>query len=221
MQCARPLSILTDSGLSFVTTKEDLDRTCPSFQEALKCIRAYTRRCMSYDQRKHFKKLFHGTNLMVHELCKNGTYQEEYLTYAPCMKEVESQTKVCFTRYAEAMHDIQTKTNLEEEREEIMDTDIFTYEKRKRETADKGMRDVCCAFQEYLECSSSSTRKQCGEGAEKFSRKFLDQMSSALIRNHCHEYSPQVCGIDASPGSGSMILPSLTMILISLSHFLR
>lgn len=59
------------------------------------------------------------------------------------MKNVESQTKGCFSKYATAMQDIQTKTNLEEEREVIMDTDIFMYEKRKRETADKGIRDVC------------------------------------------------------------------------------
>ncbi|XP_045477795.1 uncharacterized protein LOC123682979 [Harmonia axyridis] len=221
MQCARPLSVLTDSGLSFVTTKEDLDRTCPNFQEALRCIRAYTRRCMSYDQRKHFKKLFHGTTLMVHELCKNGTYQEEYLTYAPCMKNVESQTKGCFSKYATAMQDIQTKTNLEEEREVIMDTDIFMYEKRKRETADKGIRDVCCNFQEYVECSSSTMRQHCGEGAEKFSRKFLDQMSSAMIKSHCNEYTPKVCGIETSSASRSSSISMVISLLITLSHFLR
>lgn len=45
-------------------------------KEAIKCIHAYTRHCMNNEHRRHFKKLFHGTGLMVQELCRNGTYQE-------------------------------------------------------------------------------------------------------------------------------------------------
>lgn len=222
-QCAKPLSILTDSGLSFATTKEDLDRTCPTFQEALKCIQSYTRRCMSYDQRKHFRKLFHGTSSVVEKLCRNGTYQEEYLKHAPCMKEVEKDTRVCFAKYSQAINEIQMRTEAEEEREEILNTDIFMYEKRKRETADRGIRNVCCSFQEYMECSTSTMRRACGEEAEKFSRKFLDHMSSAIIRTHCHEYSPDVCGIKrASPSSAShTVLAKMAVLFVTLLPYLR
>lgn len=49
---------------------------CRDLKEAIKCIHSYTRLCMKLNHRRHFKKLFHGTGMMVHELCNNGTYQD-------------------------------------------------------------------------------------------------------------------------------------------------
>lgn len=42
----------------------------------LECIRSYTRRCMSQQERDHFNKLYYGTNVMIKDLCSEGAYQE-------------------------------------------------------------------------------------------------------------------------------------------------
>jgi hypothetical protein len=42
----------------------------------LECIKSYTRRCMSQQERQHFQKLYFGTNEMIKDLCAEGTYQE-------------------------------------------------------------------------------------------------------------------------------------------------
>lgn len=96
---------------------------------------------MTPNHTRHFKKLFHGTNVVVHDLCKNGTYQEEYLRHAPCMKQVEPETEVCFKRYSKAMKEIQANTpptdiNVDEK-------DLVSYQKKKREAADEGIKSVC------------------------------------------------------------------------------
>ncbi|KAK4873618.1 hypothetical protein RN001_012978 [Aquatica leii] len=211
-QCAKGLSVLTDSGLSFVRSKEDLDNICPDLEKSLTCIHGYSRLCMNLQQRKHFRKLFHGTATMANELCKNGTYQEEFLSHAPCMKKVSADTEVCFNRYSAAMTEIQTATNKQQEMEEAAQRNryhhhhhhhhhrnkseaenVYRYQKAKREAADDGLKSVCCSFQEYVDCSTQTIRRACGEDAALFSKGFLDKMASSMIKMHCMEFSAEDC----------------------------
>ncbi|XP_030764466.1 uncharacterized protein LOC115888764 [Sitophilus oryzae] len=215
MKCSKPLSVL-DSGLNFVSTRADLDRICPDLREAIKCIHQYTRFCMNFNDRKHFKKLFHGTAEMVNNLCRNGTYQEEYLKHAPCMQTVEPQNEICFKKYTKNMSDIQAKTPIDNVSEE----DLIAYksfQKRKRDAADEGIKNVCCAFQEYVECSTSTTRQICGNDAADFSKKFLDKMSSSMIQLHCQNYGPQECGLITSSSSPKTTLETSFLPLLIFS----
>lgn len=214
--CAKPLSVLTDSGLTFISNKTDLDKICPDLKEAIRCIHSFSRRCMSHEHRRHFKKLFHGTGLMVHELCRNGTYQEEYLKHAPCMTKVEPQTEVCLKRYSKAMEEIQSNTP----ELNISEPDTVGVLKKKREAADEGIRNVCCSFQEYVECSTHTMRRQCGAEAAEFSRNFLDRMSSSMIQLHCAEYGRRECGLISA--SSQIENSALAIIVLSvLALFLR
>lgn len=63
----------------------------------------------------------------------------EYLTYAPCMKEVAPQNELCFNRYSNAMREIQSKTV----EQNASNPDMISYQKRKREAADEGIKNVC------------------------------------------------------------------------------
>lgn len=55
------------------------------------------------------------------------------------MKEVAPQNEVCFSAYSAAMTQIQSKT-LEEN---LTNPDLISYQKRKREAADEGIKNVC------------------------------------------------------------------------------
>ncbi|CAH1377472.1 uncharacterized protein [Tenebrio molitor] len=218
IQCSQPIQMLTDSGLTFATSKSELDRMCPDLRDSVRCIHGYTRYCMSLEEREHFKTLFHGTVLMVESLCRNETYQEEYLKYAPCMKKVEKQNEVCLNRYTTAMKAIDSQTR----DEATEDPDLVTYQKRKREAADEGIRKVCCAFQEYVECSTHTMRRACGEDAAQFSRDFLDRISSSLIRLHCREYGRRECGLMSGAESSSSKMSSLLLTVLGvLAYYVR
>lgn len=41
---------------------------------------------------------------------------------------------------------------------------------------------LCSAFQEYLECSHHTVRRQCGDDTARFTKDFLDRMSSSLLK---------------------------------------
>lgn len=104
VQCTKPLQVLSaTSELSFVTKKEELDKLCPDLHAGLHCIRSYTRRCMNIHQRDHFNKLYHGTNEVIHELCEEGPYQEDFLRHAPCMRHVKKDYEVCAVSYQSTM----------------------------------------------------------------------------------------------------------------------
>ncbi|XP_076275174.1 uncharacterized protein LOC143206489 [Rhynchophorus ferrugineus] len=206
MRCSKPLAVL-DTGFSFVSTKADLDKICPDLKQAIRCIHQYTRFCMEKNDRTHFKKLFHGTAEMVNHLCRNGTFQEEYLRHAPCMQIVDPQNEVCFKKYTKNMSEIQAKTPIDA----IPESDVMAYrslQKRKRDAADEGIKNVCCAFQEYVECSTSTTEQICGAEAADFSRKFLDKMSSSMKQLHCQNYGPRECGLlsSSSPSYQTSVL---------------
>ncbi|KAJ8957379.1 hypothetical protein NQ318_004858, partial [Aromia moschata] len=216
MDCAKPLSVLTDSGLTFVSNKTDLERICPDLRNATRCIHAHTRLCMNQVQRKHFKKLFYGTSLMVQELCRSGTFQDEFLKHAPCMAQVEKEAQVCFKRYAKAMNEIQANTPDIDSAE----ADIASAMKRKREAADLGIRNVCCSFQEYVECSTHTMRRKCGDEAAEFSYKFMDRMSSSMIKLHCSEYGRKECGLLNYSSSSAVESSVLAIVLLSLLSLL-
>lgn len=56
------------------------------------------------------------------------------------MKEVEPESKVCFNRYSKAMSEIQAKT---EEKQTLSEVDEISYQKKKRDAANEGIRSVC------------------------------------------------------------------------------
>jgi len=219
MRCAKPLSVL-DSGLTLVSTKADLEKICPDLREAISCIHLYTRYCMNLQDRRHFKKLFHGTAEMVQNLCKNETYQEEFLRHAPCMQTVEPQNEVCFKQYTKKINEIESKTPMDS----ISEEDLMSFKtslKRKRDAADEGIKNVCCSFQEYVECSTSTTRNVCGNEAADFSKMFLDKMSSSMLQLHCQNYGPRECGLISSSSSSLNISTLAVLVVTLLSLLLR
>lgn len=51
------------------------ESTNSDLKSGLECIRSYTTRCMTPDQRQHFNLLYHGTGELIHELCEESGYQ--------------------------------------------------------------------------------------------------------------------------------------------------
>lgn len=208
VHCTKPLTILTDSGsgMTIVTSKAELEKICPDLRSALRCIHEYTRMCMSLDRRRHFKKLFHGTQVVVQDLCNNGSFQNEYLTHSPCMKQVSKENEVCFSTYAQAMREIQSQPSAPPTSNPSLSSpapdNSLLYNK------EDGIKNVCCSFQEYMECSTHVTRRTCGASAAEFSRKFLDRMSSSMINMHCSSYGADECHLMSSSAT-SPYLPAL------------
>ncbi|XP_071556438.1 uncharacterized protein [Temnothorax nylanderi] len=187
-RCARPLERISNSDLSFVTKKEDIDKLCPDLEAGMKCIKRYTINCMQEKQREHFNSLYTGTNMAIMELCQDGPYQDEFLKHAPCMQKSRAEYELCYKSYQKT--------------QSLM---------ANRSMGQQDIKSLCCAFQEYLECSHHTVRRQCGDDTARFTKDFLDRMSNSLISAHCNTECTVFSG--ASTLNLSAIMP-MTLILL-------
>ncbi|XP_053680377.1 uncharacterized protein LOC128731293 [Anopheles nili] len=206
-KCARPFQVIQSStDLSIATKKEDLDKICPDLSNGLHCIRSYTRRCMTLDQRNRFNELYNGTHQFVRDLCREGEYQSEYLSHAPCLQLVRPDYEVCGRKYHQTVtaisqqstqaphHHQQHHEHQHSAGHEDGSASGQHHERRHRNhrtasrTDEDDVRTVCCSFMEYLDCSEAAARNTCGRETAKFTRGFLDKMSSTLIRMYCENY---------------------------------
>ncbi|XP_076170154.1 uncharacterized protein LOC143148111 [Ptiloglossa arizonensis] len=196
VECGRPLEKVYNSELSLTTKKEVLlQQICPHMEAGIKCIQTYTVECLQEKQRGQFYSLYASTNEVIMELCHDGPYQDEFLKYAPCMQKVQPMYELCSKRYQRIT-------------EEIQKPDSTTY-------LGGSFKSLCCGFKEYLECSHHAVRRQCGDGAAQFTKKFLDRMSQSLSKVHCEYYTEEVCAIgsDASIFRVQTIVPVLLVLL--------
>ncbi|XP_058830953.1 uncharacterized protein LOC131689705 [Topomyia yanbarensis] len=192
-RCARPFQVLQSStDLSIATKKEELDKICPDLNTGLQCIRSYTRRCMTMEQRDRFNKLYNGTHQFVRDLCKEGPYQNEFLSHAPCLQRVKPDYEVCGRKYHNTVSVItqqqQQHQNHQARQERHHQQQQSNYHTTAGRDAEDDVRTVCCSFIEYLDCSESAAKKTCGSDTARFTRGFLDKMSSTLIKMYCEDY---------------------------------
>lgn len=225
--CARPFQVLQSStDLSIATKKEELDKICPDLTRGLHCIRSYTRRCMTLEQRNRFNKLYNGTHQFVRDLCREGPYQNEFLTHAPCLQRVRPDYEVCGRKYHNTVSVItqhqQQQQQHHQARHERHHQQQPNHHTAAGRDAEADVRTVCCSFIEYLDCSESVAKKTCGWETAKFTRGFLDKMSSNLINMYCEDYynsnkcpSTQSAGISVKPSSIASFLVLLVPSVLS------
>ncbi|ETN62434.1 hypothetical protein AND_005902 [Anopheles darlingi] len=198
-KCVRPFQVIQSaSDLSIATKREDLDRVCPDLNHGLQCIRSYTRRCMNLEQRNHFNQLYNGTHQFVRDLCREGEYQKEFLAHAPCLQLVRPDYEVCGRAASGTsppphhQHHHDHEHHQQQQQQQLQQEQNVRRHRRNHHTASRTEEDdvqkVCCSFLEYLDCSEAAAKKTCGWETAKFTRGFLDKMSSTLIKMYCEDY---------------------------------
>uniref|UniRef100_A0A336MGJ2 CSON001403 protein n=1 Tax=Culicoides sonorensis TaxID=179676 RepID=A0A336MGJ2_CULSO len=210
-KCASSLEKLqSSSDLSIAKSKEELDILCPDLNQGLHCIRSYTRRCMTLTQRDHFNKLYHGTAAVIKDLCNVGKYQDEFLQHSPCLDRVRNSYEICARQYQNTMALISQGRS--------SDVGDQTHNDTRNEADD--VRNICCSFRQYLDCSQHAARRECGESTGRFIRDFLDRMGNSLIKMYCTEYQlgTEKCYGYSSKGVVVKSIENLTVIF-SLEKF--
>uniref|UniRef100_A0A1Q3FLT3 Putative conserved secreted protein n=1 Tax=Culex tarsalis TaxID=7177 RepID=A0A1Q3FLT3_CULTA len=225
-RCARPFQVLQSStDLSIATKKEELDKICPDLTTGLQCIRSYTRRCMTLEQRDRFNKLYNGTHQFVRDLCREGPYQNEFLSHAPCLQRVKPDYEVCGRKYHNTVSVITQQQHHHEhhqarhERHHQQQQQLQNHHTTEGRNAEDDVRTVCCSFIEYLDCSEGAAKKTCGTDTARFTRGFLDKMSSTLITMYCEDYyrsnkCPSTQSSASSQSSSSLLLLMLVTLLV-------
>ncbi|KAF8771579.1 hypothetical protein HNY73_018979 [Argiope bruennichi] len=108
---------------------------------------------------------------------------------ALCSKLKESEK--CAPKYRHLIH---LSENVEEQR-----------------NIDEGLRESCCAFNDFVLCKYVYVRRDCGQDAADFLEQHLDRISSPLIHEHCahYTYATDSC----NPSSSPVLLPDYPFLL--------
>lgn len=203
-KCSKSLQALKSAtDLSFAPKREELAELCPDLEAGLRCIRSYTRRCMTLPQRQQFMKIYKGTDDVIRDLCREGNYQNEFLKHSACLARVKPYHKKCEETYQETMLSLKSpKAN-----------QTLQNEQQSEQNTNDDVRKVCCSFREYLDCSKVVTTRTCGEKTGAFIEDFLRRMSSSLEQDYCQEYYDK--GVNQCPNiysSASSLVSTSTAV---------
>ncbi|KAG8185335.1 hypothetical protein JTE90_008238 [Oedothorax gibbosus] len=168
--CLQSLQSVTQSNdLMFVTTRKELTALCSKLQSSVGCVDEHMKNCFSPTQTKVFNQVVAGARQFLLELCVEGPIQETYLKHSSCYKNVSLSEEKCAPKYRQLIH---LSENVDEQR-----------------NVDEGLRESCCAFNDFVLCKYEYVRKDCGQEAAIFLEQHLDRISSPLIHEHCAHYT--------------------------------
>lgn len=162
-------SVTQGNDLALVTTRFELLAVCSTLKESVGCVDEHMKHCFTATQRKVFNHVVAGARQFLIELCVPGPIQEAYLTHAPCYRNVSLSEDKCAPMYRRL---IEISENVDEKR-----------------NVDDGLRESCCAFNEFVLCKYIHVTRDCGQEAADFLQQHLDRISSPLIHEHCAHYT--------------------------------
>ncbi|GFQ64738.1 uncharacterized protein TNCT_266581 [Trichonephila clavata] len=85
--------------LALAATQEELNLVCRKLQQGVECIEDHSFRCFTAPQKRIFKSVVSESKRVIDDICVQGKLQEDYLRYAPCLKNVSTDEKKCANQY--------------------------------------------------------------------------------------------------------------------------
>jgi hypothetical protein len=156
--CAATLVVFTQSPSGAATGDAELDKQCVYLREAENCLRNFTGRCMSKQQKELLGFVTDGAIKVLDEYCTAGSgLRKSYLKHATCLSTAaRGSTKGC-------IKDLQTAF------------EIITSVKW-----DQRIPAGCCTVRRLLKCSGELIEEKCGKDASDFLHGLLRTALSRL-----------------------------------------
>ncbi|ODM98884.1 hypothetical protein Ocin01_07796 [Orchesella cincta] len=88
-----------DPELVVPDNSKSVNKVCSLWNELTSCIKSYTSRCMTRQQKSEFDRAFKDPIVSMSTLCQDQDYRKEYLHHAPCVKKISTQGTYCGNQY--------------------------------------------------------------------------------------------------------------------------
>ncbi|GFT03118.1 uncharacterized protein NPIL_305231 [Nephila pilipes] len=161
-------SVAEREDLALATTKQELQLVCRKLQEGVKCIDDHSSRCFNSAQLRVYDSVVSESRQVIEDICVEGKLQEDYLSHAPCFKNISTDSKKCALKYRKMA---------------ILSQEL------KEEDKDSALKSVCCALRDFTLCKHEHAIRDCGPGASQFLQRHMERMSGSLINEHCVLYT--------------------------------
>ncbi|XP_053608131.1 uncharacterized protein LOC128673964 [Plodia interpunctella] len=159
-------------------TQEELNKSCVDLHTSIDCIENYIQVCLEKYEQIIVRRIQSGVTEVVHDLCTRGSYQDEYLRHASCIKSVRAEYGTCSKTYEDTVSS-------------------FDQQQKTDQSNEDSVKTICCSYQKYLTCSEQIVQKTCGDEAAVFIKGFLNRMSSKMFTETCQQHPNQGCSSDS------------------------
>jgi len=151
----------------YPTTDNDLNKMCGAIREAQNCIKSFTQRCSTSQQRGFIDLFLQGGLGGLSEFCKQGSQiRKTYLTHASCLNRAQRNQRPC-------LKDFQTGV------------EVFT-----QMTWDKQLKTGCCAIRRLRDCNDKVIRQVCGDEAVNSLEEMTSSLMPKVAKLVCSEMDP-------------------------------
>lgn len=188
--------------LALAATREELNVVCRKLQQGARCIDDHSFRCFTSVQKRIYNSVVSGSRHVIENLCVPGKLQNDYLTHAPCFKNVSTDLRKCALQYRRL-------------------ADNHVQETEDEANMNYMLRFHCCVFTEFVQCQNEHLPRDCGPQAEEFYQSHMERMSDPLINEHCAAFThgSNACAFNAGVGHKSWLFDFWTMSVAFTSLF--
>ncbi|CAG2176351.1 unnamed protein product, partial [Oppiella nova] len=175
--------VTQNSSLAFATNRENLHLACRKLKEGVVCADNHMKNCTNRSQKNLFEEIVNGTKQVLNLLCQTGDFQNNYLRYAQCFKNVSMSEQKCAGCFKNVSMSEQKCAGV------LRRVQNMSIDPQNTSDMEAELKTFCCAFQESVECQIDFVRRDCGEKAVDFFETYLKQISSSLMHQHCISYT--------------------------------
>lgn len=161
--------LIKEVRLIFPDNMNDMNLVCRTWNNFVDCLKRYTERCFTDQQRQQFNKAIENPIQSVHQMCTQPNFQKEYLQYAPCMKGTIIDNGRCGSHYRFLV-------------DQVDQGDVIS------------KATLCCSHDRFKQCVLREARETCDRGvpngpASRFSAQTIDKALS-FLQDQCFNYIP-------------------------------
>jgi len=166
--CIDKIQLLTKgtNPTSIITTSEGLDKICGTFNDVIKCVKSFIRKCGTPLQRELFDFGAEYFVQTVKQFCDIGPSRQKFLEYSPCIHNnvlcSQQYKSNCNNNYLAALEYSMNRTEVDER----IDT-------------------LCCGHNSWEDCSDVLISQSCGSEAQHSFNMFIQKVFGGLTTMIC------------------------------------
>ncbi|CAD7084213.1 unnamed protein product [Hermetia illucens] len=175
-------------------TKSEIVGKCDVFQQGMKCIDEYTKKCIEAEKRKLFDSTVFGAKSFLKKLCYDSHFQADYLRHKECFVFIEDDWQRCSSQFLT-----------------ILTEELHSVDNRSKNISNKFMQ-FCCSRYAYEQCIGNSAKIKCHKTSANFVENVVQILSRERHFHNCKRYEDLLCSSAETNSINVFVLYSIVVI---------
>ncbi|XP_050070820.1 uncharacterized protein LOC126558795 [Anopheles maculipalpis] len=152
---------------------EEISDRCLLFNRGMECVQHYLNVCVDQKERKIIENEVYGAKRLYEFLCRDRSFQKEFLRHKACFRHVHHDWDVCSSKFVGILKEEMSKTTKQSMNVQYM--------------------HFCCARYGYENCVYNSARYKCRHDSAIFLRTVAKLLSTDRHFLNCDKIEQEVC----------------------------